>query len=86
MRALAEVPGATAVHVRTLTGKTTTVRVGLKQPVAVLKERICLAEGIPADQQRIIFAGQQLKDDKTLAFYRVHAGTSLHLVLKLCGC
>lgn len=57
--------------VSTLTGKTLEISVSLTETVIDLKEQILNIEGIPTDQQRLIYAGQQLIDDCTLAFYKL---------------
>lgn len=53
--------------------------------VKIFKELVQNAEGIPPDQQRIIFAGQQLEDDLTLVKYNLRNESVLHLVLRLRG-
>ncbi|KAH1007830.1 hypothetical protein HUJ04_005022 [Dendroctonus ponderosae] len=52
---------------------------------AVLKEKLEEKEGIPPQQQRLVFQGKQLKDDKTVNSYKLKAGTVLHLVVALRG-
>jgi len=51
--------------------------------IAMLKQIIQNREGVPPIQQPIIFAGEQLNDDKTLADYGIFNGTALHMVLRL---
>jgi len=53
--------------------------------VSRIKERIEEKEGIPPVQQRIIFGGKQMVDDKTAADYGIEGGIVLHLVLALRG-
>jgi len=64
--------GTTSIFVRTLTGKTITVQVILaSDSVLQLKQRIQDKEGIPPDQQRLIFAGLPLEDNKYLCDYKI---------------
>lgn len=80
-----EVRGGMSVNVRTLTGRTITVEVDSDESVASLKSKIQEKEGIPPDQQRIIFGGKQLDSLKALSDYDINESSTLNLVLRLRG-
>jgi len=73
------------IKVKTLTGKEIELDIDPDDKITSIKERVEEQSGVPPPQQRLIFSGRQMADDKAIRDFGVNAGSVLHLVLALRG-
>ena len=74
------------IFIKAMDGRTYDVTIGASNTVDQLKSFICVALGIPPDQQRLVFAGKQIEDGRTMSDYNIIEGSTVYMILKLRGC
>jgi hypothetical protein len=73
------------VNIRDLKGKEMPFCISKNTSINTIKEKIEDCEGIPVDQQRLIYAGKKLEDERMSQYYNISANSTLHLVLRMRG-
>lgn len=73
------------IFVKTLTGRTVTLIVEENESIRTVKEKFKDKDGVPIDEQRLLYGGHELKNDKTLKDYCICRDATIHLVLRLPG-
>jgi hypothetical protein len=73
------------IQIRSLTGKETLIKVHHKMRVSELKEMIEKQDQTPFDQQRLVYNGKQLEDERTLDYYNITQDTVVHIILRIRG-
>lgn len=73
------------VFVKTLIGQTITLEVYPSDTVRTLKEKIQEKDDIPPDQQRLIYNGRQLEDEKKISYYDIQNLSTIHLLMRVFG-
>jgi hypothetical protein len=73
------------IQIRSLTGKQTEINVHHKMTVSELKDTIERVDQTPFDQQRIVYNGKQLEDERTLDYYDIKPNTIVHIILRIRG-
>ena len=73
------------IFVKSMDGSTYDVTIGASNTVDQLKSFLA-QQGLPVDQQRLVFAGRQIEDGRTMSDYNIIEGSTVHMILKLRGC
>ena len=73
------------IFVKSINGKSRTLDVNTTDTIASIKQQMAEKEGVAAEEQRLIFAGKNLDDTKTLQDYNISAESTIHLVLRVKG-
>ena len=74
------------IFVKQMDSRVITVKCNGSDTLVVFKRRLESVVGVPENQQRIVFAGKELEDGRTLNYYNIQKGCTLHLILMLRGC
>lgn len=73
------------IFIKTLTGRTVSLIVEEDESIKTVKQKFKDKDGVPVNEQRLLYGGHELKDNQTLKDYGIYRDATLHLVLRLPG-
>ncbi len=73
------------IYIKTLTGRTVSLIVEEGETIKIVKEKLKEKDGVPVEEQRLVFNSQELEDGKTLQYYGINREATLHVVINARG-